>query len=226
MRDPRTNGKTSPPSGPTRPVVVAVAGGSGSGKSTVSKSLVRALGERGTSAAVLAHDSYYHDLSHLTPAERATFNYDEPAALESALMSTHLDALHAGESVEVPVYDFETHTRSPQTHHQAPTQVLIVEGILLFAEATLRERFDLSVYVDLPPDLRLLRRIRRDAVERGRKVSNILDQYEKTVRPMHEHWVDASAHHADLRLDGNRSFDDLTSEVVTAIEARLTVAST
>lgn len=179
-----------------RPVVIGIAGGSGSGKSTV---LDRIIGEFGSDRiAVLDHDAYYFDLSHLTPRERSGVNFDHPESLDTALMREHLDTLLAGNVAQKPRYDFNAHTRSSETTPVEPRAVIIVEGILVLAEPSLYERMDIRIYVDAAPDVRLMRRIRRDMVERGRSIDSILAQYERSVRPMHIQFVEPSKTRADV----------------------------
>ena len=179
-----------------RPVVLGVAGGSGSGKSTVVREVCRILGEKLTS--VLHHDSYYRDLSHRPFEARVQVNFDHPDALETELMVDHLHTLLQGTPVEVPTYDFATHTRARDTQLLRPTPVVVVDGILVLADARLRDVMDLRVFVDTDPDIRLLRRIRRDVVKRGRTADSVIAQYEATVRPMHLEFVEPSKRFADL----------------------------
>lgn len=178
------------------PVVIGIAGGSGSGKTTVLEQIVQACGSE--RIAVLDHDAYYRDLSHLPPEERSSFNFDHPDALETELMREHLDALLQGRSIEKPVYNFTTHTREPETDTVQPRPVVIIEGILVLAEPLLVERMDIKIYVDAAADIRLMRRIRRDMEERGRTIESILQQYERTVRPMHLEFVEPSKRKADV----------------------------
>lgn len=178
------------------PVVIGIAGGSGSGKSTVLQRIIRAFGT--DPIAVLDHDAYYRDLSHLPRDERAQFNFDHPDALETDLMCEHLDRLTAGEAIEKPVYDFTTHTRQSETDTIEPRPVIIIEGILVLAERSLEKRMDIRIYVDAADDIRLMRRIRRDMEERGRTIEGILRQYERTVRPMHLEFVEPSKREADV----------------------------
>ncbi len=178
------------------PVVIGIAGGSGSGKTTVLNHIIREFGS--DPIAVLEHDAYYHDLSHLSPEKRSRFNFDHPDALETALMREHLDRLIAGETIEKPVYDFTTHTRRDETETVESRPVIIVEGILVLAESQLREQMDIKIYVDAADDIRLMRRIRRDMEERGRSIGGILQQYERTVRPMHLEFVEPSKREADV----------------------------
>jgi uridine kinase len=178
------------------PVVIGIAGGSGSGKTTVLQQIIRAFGS--DPIAILDHDAYYHDLSHLAPEKRAQFNFDHPDALETDLMREHLDRLIAGETIEKPVYDFTTHTRRDETETVEPRPVIIIEGILVLAESILEERMDIKIYVDAADDIRLMRRIRRDMQERDRSIEGILRQYERTVRPMHLEFVEPSKREADV----------------------------
>ncbi|HHC08826.1 MAG TPA: uridine kinase [Actinobacteria bacterium] len=191
-------GASSPswPVSATRPLVIAIAGGSGSGKTTIAERVVAAVGE--DVAQLVPHDAYYRDQSHLPMEQRAAVNYDHPDALENELLVEHLVELRAGRSIERPVYDFAEHTRAAERVVVRPSPVLIVEGILVLAVGELRPLFDLRIYVDTDADLRLLRRLRRDTVERGRTVESVLDQYERTVRPMHLQFVEPSKRYADL----------------------------
>jgi uridine kinase len=178
------------------PVVIGLAGGSGSGKTTVQRRIIEAFGRH--RIALLDHDAYYVDLSHLPQEERARFNFDHPDALETDLMVSHLDRLIAGEAIEKPTYDFTTHSRRPDTERVEPHSVIVVEGILVLAEPALRERMDIKIYVDTPDDVRLIRRIERDLHERGRDIDAILHQYQRTVRPMHLEFVEPSKRSADV----------------------------
>jgi len=179
-----------------RPVVIGIAGGSGSGKSTVLRKIIDFFGP--DYIAVIDHDAYYRDLCHLSFEERSTFNFDHPNALETSLMRAHLDVLIAGKAVQKPVYDFTTHTRTSCTLRVESRPVILVEGILVLAEPLLYERMHIKIFVDTDDDIRLLRRIRRDLKERGRTVEAILDQYERTVRPMYLEFVQPSRRKADV----------------------------
>lgn len=181
-----------------QPVVIGIAGGSGSGKSTVLRRIIERFGPE--HIALLDHDSYYRDLSHLPHDVRASYNFDHPDTLESPLMRAHLDALIAGQAVDKPVYNFVTHSREEETIHISPRRVIIVEGILVLAESSLVERMDIKLFVDTDDDIRLMRRIRRDIEERGRSIHAVLDQYERTVRPMHLEFVEPSKRRADVIL--------------------------
>ncbi len=177
-------------------VVIGIAGGSGSGKTTVQRQIIEAFGP--DRIALLDHDSYYVDLGHLPAAERASFNFDHPDALETDLMVAHLDRLLAGEPVPKPTYDFTTHRRRAETETVYPHPVVVVEGILVLGEPALRERMDVKLYVDAPDDVRLIRRIQRDLHERGRDIETVLQQYQHTVRPMHLEFVEPSKRRADV----------------------------
>ncbi len=177
-------------------VVIGVAGGSGSGKTTVQRRILERFGPR--RIALLDHDAYYVDLADCSLDERARFNFDHPNALETALMVEHLDRLLAGDVIEKPTYDFSTHRRQDLTVRVEPRPVIIVEGILVLAEPALRERMDIKLFVDAPDDLRLMRRIERDMHERGRSLDSVLDQYRATERPMHQEFVEPSKRHADV----------------------------
>ncbi|MBT3449556.1 MAG: uridine kinase [Bacteroidetes Order II. Incertae sedis bacterium] len=180
----------------TKPVIIGLSGGSGSGKSTI---LRRLLGELGPEqVSVLEHDAYYLDLTHLSLAERAAVNFDHPDSLETSLLVEHVDALLAGRSIQKPVYDFTKHTRAAETLEIQPTPIIIVEGILALAEPDLVRRMAIKLFVDTDDDTRLIRRIRRDMVERGRSLNSVLEQYETTVRPMHIEFVEPSKRHADV----------------------------
>jgi uridine kinase len=179
-----------------RPVIIGVAGGSGSGKTTVVQEIVRALGP--DDVTVVEHDSYYRDRSGMTPAERAGVNYDHPDALETPLLVEHVRALLDSRAVSVPVYDFATHTRSASTTEAAPRRAVILEGILVLAEPELRELMDIRVFVDTDPDIRFIRRLERDVAERGRSVDSVVGQYVDSVRPMHLEFVEPSKRHAHL----------------------------
>lgn len=181
---------------PERTVVLGVAGGSGSGKSTVVSEVRRLLGSGWTT--VLHQDAYYRDLSHIPFEERVAVNFDHPRSLENELLVQHVAALLRRESVEAPLYDFSTHTRRAETETHEPAPIVILDGILVLADAHLRGLMDLKVFVDTEADLRLIRRIRRDVIERGRTPESVIAQYEATVRPMHLEFVEPSKRHADL----------------------------
>ncbi len=177
------------------PFVIGVAGPTGSGKTTIARTLADAAQGR---AALLQHDSYYRDRSDLSYEERCRLNFDHPDALETPLLVDHLRALRAGRAVEVPIYDFRTHRRLERTRRVASAEIVVVEGILVLAEPALRALFDLKVYVDTDADIRVFRRIRRDLEERGRTFESIREQYYRTVRPMTLQFVEPSRRYADI----------------------------
>jgi uridine kinase len=177
-------------------LVIGVAGGSGSGKTTVSQVILRRFGA--ARVAYVPHDLYYRDLSHLPFAERVSLNFDHPDALETSLFVTQLDALRDGQSVAVPTYDFTGYTRRAETVAIASRPLIVVEGILIYTDPALRERIDVKVFVDAPGDVRLIRRIQRDVHERGRTAESVIEQYLRTVRPMHDAFVETSRRFADV----------------------------
>jgi uridine kinase len=179
-----------------RPLIVGIAGGTGSGKSTVANKLASAM--PAGRCVIVDHDSYYRDQSHLAFEERTQVNYDHPASLESSLLADHLTALRAGRAVDVPIYDFTTHCRRRETRRVEAAPVIIVEGILVFVDAALRDQMDVKIFVDTDPDIRLMRRIRRDLEQRGRSFQSVRDQYYATVRPMHIEHVEPTKRWADL----------------------------
>ena len=178
------------------PLVIGIAGGSGSGKTTVAQEILQRVGpER---IAFLQHDSYYKDLSGLPPTQHAQVNFDHPNSLETELLIQHIAALRDGRAVEVPIYDFFTDSRTSQTFTVQPRGVILVEGILIFTEAELREMFDVKIFVDTDSDLRFIRRLERDIAERGRTTESVIKQYQSTVRPMHLEFVEPSKRYADI----------------------------
>ena len=178
------------------PFVIGIAGGTGSGKTTVANAIVRTVGEE--RIAFLSHDAYYRDFVDLPKNILDGKNFDHPDSLESELLVRHLRALKSGAAVEMPVYDFKVHRRSGETKRVEPRKVILVDGILLYVEAELRKLFDVKVFVDTDPDVRLIRRIKRDIAERGRTLDSVVEQYENTVRPMHLEFVEPSKRYADL----------------------------
>lgn len=185
-----------PQMGEGRPLFIAIAGGSGSGKTTIARSVVDLVGK--DQVIFIQQDAYYSDQRHLSPEDRTKINYDHPDSLDLELMVEHLDDLRSGQPIELPVYDFSSHTRTDETITLVPKPAVIVEGILVLSEANLRSRFDLRVYIDTDADLRLIRRLNRDINERGRTVESVLGQYERTVRPMHDRFVEPSKRYADI----------------------------
>jgi uridine kinase len=178
------------------PLVIAIAGGSGSGKTTVANAILERVGA--DRIAYLPHDAYYRDLNDLPLAQRTQINFDHPNSLETELLIEHIHRLKNWESVQLPVYDFTTHTRTKQTKLVEPQRVIIVEGILIFGEPALRELFDVKIFVDTDADLRFIRRLQRDITERGRTTESVIRQYTSTVRPMHLEFVEPSKRYADV----------------------------
>ena len=184
-------------------LVIGIAGGTGSGKTTLMKNLIARFGDVVT---VLSHDNYYRRHDELTYEERSALNYDEPAAMETELMVRHLDALRHWQEIDCPVYDFSVHNRSDETIRVVPRKVIIVEGILIFADEALRDLMDIKIFVDTDADVRLCRRIKRDVNKRGRTLESVLTQYQTTVKPMHEKYVEPSKRFADLVVpEGGRN---------------------
>ncbi|MEC8052019.1 MAG: uridine kinase [Myxococcota bacterium] len=179
-----------------KPLVVGIAGGTGSGKSTVAANI--AAGIPSSKIALIDHDSYYKDHSELTEEERQLVNYDHPESLDNDLMIEHIKALVDWKPAEIPVYDFVTHSRKTETRRVEPADVIIVEGILTFVDARLRDLMEVKIFVDTDADIRVMRRIRRDMEHRGREFGQIREQYYKTVRPMHLQFVEPSKRWADL----------------------------
>jgi uridine kinase len=181
--------------------VIGVAGGTGSGKSTLVKKLLEAFNNdngKGASVAILAHDSYYKAHGDMTLEERARLNYDHPGAFDTAMMVEHIKALKSGVPVEQPVYSFVEHNRTGETVTVKPSRVVIVDGILIFENEALREQMDIKVFVDTDADVRLARRILRDVIDRGRTMESVISQYLDTVKPMHEEFVEPSKRWADV----------------------------
>ncbi len=176
-------------------LVIGIAGGSGSGKTTLMKNLIAKFGPQIT---VLSHDNYYKRHDELTYEERCLLNYDEPAAFDTSLMVYQLDQLRHGHAIDCPVYDFTVHNRSDETITVTPERVIIVEGILIFENKELRDLMDIKIYVDTDADIRICRRIKRDVNKRGRSLESVILQYQQTVKPMHEKYVEPSKKHADL----------------------------
>ncbi|WP_255233388.1 uridine kinase [Aliifodinibius salipaludis] len=178
------------------PLIIGVAGGSGSGKTTVVQQIISAIGEE--KILLIQHDSYYRDLKHLSFEKRTQQNFDHPSSLETELMIRHIKALKEGYQVEIPIYDFTNHIRKEETRLAEPKQVILVDGILVFTEKELRDLMNIKLYVDTDDDIRLLRRIQRDIVERDRELEQVLSQYQKYVRPMHLEFVEPTKRYADI----------------------------
>ncbi len=201
------------------PLVIAIAGGSGSGKTTVAQEILQRVGP--DRIAFLQHDSYYKDLSGLPPTQRAEVNFDHPHSLETELLTEHIAALRDGKSVEVPLYDFSTHSRTNKTYTVQPRSVILVEGILIFTEASLRNMFDVKIFVDTDADLRFIRRLERDIAERGRTTESVIKQYQHTVRPMHLEFVEPSKRYADIIIPEGGHNTAALDMVVARVEALL-----
>ncbi len=179
-----------------KPIIIGVTGGSGSGKTSVSRAILANFPDE--NIAMIEHDSYYKDQAHLTFEERVTTNYDHPLAFDTDLMIKHLKKLVSGSSVEIPIYDYTKHTRSDKTYCQEPQDVFIVEGILVLEDKRLRKLMDIKLFVDTDDDIRIIRRIKRDIEERGRSLDNIIDQYTSVVKPMYHQFIEPSKRYADI----------------------------
>jgi uridine kinase len=178
------------------PIVIGIAGGTGSGKTTVAHTIVERVGAQ--YIAYLPHDAFYRDLSHLPPEKRAEVNFDHPNSLETELLIQHIQQLKVGQPIDLPIYDFKTHTRTSQTRPLHPQPIILVEGILIFAEPKLLPLYDIKIFVDTDADIRFIRRLQRDIQERGRTTESVIDQYLATVRPMHLEFVEYSKRYADI----------------------------
>ena len=194
-------------------IVIGIAGGTGSGKTTVANEIVNIVGKE--NVCYIPHDAYYKNLDELPSNQRASINYDHPYSLDTALMIEHVKQLKAGQAVDLPVYDFTTHSRTEKTIHIEPNPVILVEGILIFVDPNLRDLFDVKVFVDTDADIRLIRRIRRDITERGRTIESVLSQYEATVRPMHLEFVEPAKRYADIIIPEG-GYNQVALELLTA----------
>jgi uridine kinase len=201
------------------PLVIGIAGGSGSGKTTVAQTILQRVGPDRIS--FLQHDAYYKDLSGLPPAQRIEVNFDHPNSLETDLLTKHILQLKDGLPVEVPIYDFSTHSRTDRTYTVQPRGVILVEGILLFTESSLRDLFDVKLFVDTDSDLRFIRRLERDISERGRTLEMVIKQYMSTVRPMHLEFVEPSKRYADVVIPEGGFNTAALDMVVARIESML-----
>ena len=205
-----------------QPFVVGVAGGTGSGKTTVARKIAGAVPAE--MVTILEHDSYYLDRPELTYEERCQLNFDHPESLESSLLLQHVRELKQGRTVEVPMYDFKIHRRSPYTRRVEPTTIVVVEGILIFADPALREELDLKLFVDTDPDIRVLRRVRRDMEHRGRSFESVREQYYSTVRPMHLQFVEPSKRWADVIIpeggDNHVALDLIVAKIQSVLAER------
>lgn len=179
-----------------KPILIGITGGTGSGKSTVAKSIYRNFKKE--SIAIIMQDSYYKDQSNLTFEERTKTNYDHPHAFDTPLLIEHLETLLRGEAIEMPIYDFTVHNRKAETIKEEPKDIIIVEGILILEDEKLRNLFDIKIYVDTDADIRILRRLTRDIRDRGRTLESVIDQYLGVVRPMHLQFIEPTKRYADL----------------------------
>lgn len=196
-----------------RSVMIGVAGGTGSGKTTVARRILDRVGTE--HIAYIPHDAYYKDLSDRPKEERASFNFDHPDSLETTLLIEHLRQLRQGQAIEIPVYDFTTHSRTNRTQRITPAPIVLVEGILIFVEAELRIQLDVKIFIDTDADLRFIRRLRRDILERGRALDSVIEQYLRTVRPMHLEFVEPSKRYADVIIPEG-GFNEVAIEMVAA----------
>ena len=200
-------------------LTLGIAGGTGSGKSTVVEQILNELpiGE----VSIISQDSYYKQNDHLTYEERCNINFDHPSAIDFELLKEHLMELKKGKSIEQPVYSFETHNRLSETLLTHPKKVVIIEGILIFTEKALRELFDIKVYVHADSDERLIRRLKRDMKERGRDLNEVLDRYQNTLKPMHEEFIEPTKNYADIIIPNDR-YNTVAIDIVrTVINERL-----
>ncbi len=200
------------------PIVIGIAGGSGSGKTTVANVILKQVGEQ--KIAYLPHDAYYKDLRELPESQRAQINFDHPNSLETKLLTRHVQELQQWLPIQLPIYDFKTHSRTEESIHIKPQAVIIVEGILIFAEPELRELFDVKIFVDTDSDIRFIRRLQRDLTERGRTTQAVIEQYLKTVRPMHLEFVEPSKRYADVIIPEG-GFNSVAMDMVIARIERL-----
>ena len=201
------------------PLVIGIAGGSGSGKTTVANIVLERVGR--SRIAYLPHDAYYRELTGLPPNQRMQVNFDHPDSLESDLLVEHIKHLKNWETIQLPIYDFTTHSRTNESIPVKPQRVILVEGILIFAEAKLRELFDVKIFVDTDSDLRFIRRLQRDITERGRTTENVIKQYLSTVRPMHLEFVEPSKRYADVIIPEGGLNEVAMDMVIARIEALL-----
>jgi len=178
-----------------RPIIIGIGGGTGSGKTTIADAIKREVGDPIT---IITQDSYYQDFDHLSIEERTRINFDHPSAFDNALLISHITQLKNQQAIEMPVYDYVHHVRTKNTIRQKPTKIIIIEGILIYENPILRKLMDIKIFVDTDADVRILRRIKRDMNERGRTLDSVIDQYQKTVRPMHMEFVEPSKRFADI----------------------------
>ncbi len=210
---------TTSPTSHMKPLVIGVAGGSGSGKTSVTNKILEQLDA--SRVLIIQHDSYYRDLSTYGGATPGEINFDHPDSLETSLLVEHIGTLRKGQRVEVPMYNFATHRRMAETQSKAPHDIIIIDGILLFVDEALRELLDIRIYVDTDADERLIRRIKRDILERGRSLESVMHQYLDTVKPMHLQFVEPSKHWADVIIPRGAENAVAIDMVVTKINALL-----
>lgn len=198
-----------------KPIVIGVTGGTGSGKTTVTRKIIEEFGD--VSLAYIPQDAYYKDQSHLTMDERVLTNYDHPFAFDNDLLSEHIRQLLNGQAVQMPVYDFTQHNRAEETIRVEPKEVIIIEGILIFSDKELRDLMDIKVFVDTDDDIRIIRRIKRDMAERGRSLDSIIDMYTSIVKPMHEQFIEPTKKFADIIIpeggSNNVAIDLMTTKI-------------
>jgi uridine kinase len=198
-----------------KPLIIGIAGGSGSGKTTVTNKIIENLDE--DKITVIQHDSYYRDISYYDGADPSTINFDHPASLETSLLIEHIRKFKQGETIEQPIYNFTTHSRMKETRTISPREFLIIEGILIYAEKKLRDLMEIKIYVDTDDDERLIRRLRRDIIERGRSLDSVINQYVATVKPMHLEFVEPSKRWADIIIpkggENNVAIDMVVSKI-------------
>ncbi|MEW7279158.1 uridine kinase [Aquimarina sp. 2201CG1-2-11] len=200
-------------------LIIGIAGGTGCGKTTVVNQIVNELPENEVS--VISQDSYYNDTSHLTPDQRAAINFDHPQSIDFDLLGEHLKILKTGKSIEQPVYSFVDHNRTNKTVTTKPGKVLIVEGILILTRPEIRDLFDIKIYVQTDSDERLIRRLKRDIIERGRDMNEVLDRYQNTLKPMHQQFIDPTKEFADLIIPNNNYNNVAINILRTIIKERL-----
>lgn len=198
-----------------KPIIIGVTGGTGSGKTTVTRKIIEEFGD--VSLAYIPQDAYYKDQSHLTMDERVLTNYDHPFAFDNDLLSEHIRQLLDGQAVQMPVYDFTQHNRAEETIRVEPKEVIIIEGILIFSDKELRDLMDIKVFVDTDDDIRIIRRIKRDMAERGRSLDSIIDMYTSIVKPMHEQFIEPTKKFADIIIpeggSNNVAIDLMTTKI-------------
>ncbi|HCT96470.1 uridine kinase [Vagococcus sp.] len=206
-----------------RPVLIGVTGGSGSGKTSVSRALLKEFTDD-HSIVLFEQDSYYKDQSHLSFEERLKTNYDHPLAFDTDLLIEHLTDLLNYKSIDKPVYDYDAHTRSTECEYQEPREVIIIEGILILEDERLRDLMDIKVYVDTEDDIRIIRRIKRDMEERGRTLDSVIHQYLSVVKPMHHQFIEPTKKYADIIIpqggENQVAIDLLTTKIASILEAR------